>query len=196
VSVTVNLLETNKMLDRMAQVVEGKREVMRMGARIMQSETDRAFAQRVDPSTGRPWPSRKHSYPWPLLHHTGQLQRILTTGWGVRTKSGRPRLFGKVREGFARGTYSRGGGGEAYQAEKPFILVAGAVHFGRRGARSASGWKPNRRGKLYFHGGGTKLSGTAASTGPTPPRPLFGMGRSARRQFARAWRRAIRKAAG
>ena len=50
------------------------------------------------------------------------------------------------------------------------IIRAGATHFGRSKARSEKG---------------TKLWGTAPSTGATPPRPFFGFGRSARKRIRR-----------
>jgi phage gpG-like protein len=50
------------------------------------------------------------------------------------------------------------------------IIRAGAVHFGRSKARTAAGGK---------------RIGVAPSTGVTPPRPLFGFGRSQRKRIKR-----------
>jgi len=167
VSVTVNATGALKMLDRLEEVAGGKREVMRKGAAMMRRATQRAVGTNSDPATGRPWPSRKHSYSWPMMLHTGRLRSALDAGYGIRMRRGGPRLFGTV----ADTTYPDG---------TPVVLVAGAVHFGRSRGRTSRG---------------TRLFGRGPTSGAVPPRPLFGMSSADRGEFARAWRRAIRKAA-
>lgn len=195
--VTINADPALEMLTRIADAVaDKKRTVMRRGAALMKAATTRAFSTRSDPTTGKRWPARRHSYPWPMLQNTGHLKSLLSFGYGVKmTKTTNPRLFGKVREGSFTGGYSRGGGGQAFGAQKPNIVVVGAVMYGRRFGRSVAHWRPKKRGGMEFHGGGSQQEGRAASTGNIPPRPLFGFSRSDSRQFARAWERAIKGAA-
>jgi len=163
------------------------------------AEIDKAFLSGRSPEGPR-WAPRRHPYPWPLLKRTGTLRGMLLSGFGIKTKDGRQKIFGKVREAFYLGGYTRGGGGgfttelnRKYPAHKPGIVVAASVLFGRKKARSAAGYKKQihgyirNRGRITFHGGGTKLD-DPASTGITPPRPFFGFSLMAKlrvRQYAR-----------
>jgi len=188
-----------KNLDEVQDLIEGKRkDIMRYGRAIMKSETQRAFSSKRDPGTGRPWPQRKHSYPWPLLDRTGTLKDIVDFSYGIKTKDGKLKFYGKVEEGFCSGNFTRGGGGIALGARKPWIVVVGAVHFGRKHGRSTARWKRkahgylSSRGKMVFHGGGSKLY-SGASTGRVPARPIFGFGRSARKRIKRYAEKRIAK---
>jgi ABC-type phosphonate transport system ATPase subunit len=166
--VYVDPSEALGMLNEVEQIVScNEITIMRYGAQLLREETERAFREQVDPDTGRAWPQRKHDYPWPLLNRTGTLRSVLRSGWGVRTEDGRPKLFGKVEDGSAYGEGVKN------------IVVAGAVHFGRTKHRT-------RRG--------TKKPRIAPTTGITPPRPLFGFGRSAQQKFAARFEQLITKA--
>ena len=163
-----------KQVDDMEKLIRGtKPDIMRYGRSLMRSETARAFASKADPNTGRAWPGRKGAYPWPLLKHTGTLMASLDWGYGIKTKSGRPKFFGKVREGSYLGAYNRGAG------PKPLVVVAGSVFFGRTKARSTKG---------------TKIRSRKPLTGATPPRPFFGFSRSSRKRFARYAEKRLAKA--
>ena len=106
----------------MGDLISGeKRDIMRYGRSVMMDETRRAFMQKVDPGTGRAWPARRHEYSWPLLVRTGALFQSLSTGYGIRTKDKKLKLFGRVDDG------------------RDSLIKAGAVHFGRSKARSARG---------------------------------------------------------
>ena len=162
-------------------------------------EIDKAFLSKRSPEGPR-WAPRRHPYSWGMLTRTGTLRGMLLSGFGIKTKDGKPKIFGKVREAFYLGGYSRGGGGaftselhREHPAHKPGIVVAASVFFGRKKARSAAGYKKQihgylrNRGRITFHGGGTKLD-DPASTGITPPRPFFGFSMMAKlrvRQYAR-----------
>ena len=181
-----------KNIEDFEKLLDGRnRAIMQYGRNEMKKETLRAFSSGTDPGTGKRWAPRKESYPWPILRHSHQLYGTLAWGYGIKTKDKRLKFFGKVKDGFAKGAFTRGGGGVALGARKPYILVAGAVHYGRRRARSAAMWKPKEhgylrtRGRMVFHGGGTKLHGTGPSTGKVPARPLFGFSRSARKSIKR-----------
>jgi phage gpG-like protein len=153
-----------KSLDEMSALIDGRnRDLMRYGRAIMKQETHRAFSAKVDPNTGRPWAPRQGSYPWPLFQHTGTAFGALNWGYGIKTKSGKLKFFGKVREGSYPGNY---GGGKG---PKPIHVVVGSMLFGRSKGRSSRG---------------TKIFRTP-STGATPPRPFFGFSRSARGRFKR-----------
>ena len=65
------------------------------------------------------------------------------------------------------------------KGEQGSIIRAGAVHFGRSKARTARG------GKRF---------GVTPSTGATPPRPIFGFGRSARKRIKRYAEKRLAKA--
>ena len=114
-------------LDEAMDLVTAKdREIMRYGRSLMKKATKRAFTQRADPGTGRPWARRKESYPWPLLRNTSELWRSLRWGYGIKTKDKRHKFFGKIA------------------GDQQSIIRAGAVHFGRSKARTAAGGKrPN-----------------------------------------------------
>jgi len=99
-----------------------QRDIYRYGRSIMRGETRRAFSQKVDPNSGRPWPARRGSYSWPALNRTGGLIASLDWSYGTWLRGNRrPRFFGKVK-----------GGVDA-------IVKAGAVHFGRSKGRSSRG---------------------------------------------------------
>ena len=198
-SVTVEMGGVITGLAEIQDLIAGeKRDIMQYGRSLMKSETERAFSRKADPETGRPWPRRKHSYPWPLLNHTGKLQNIVEFSYGVKTRNGKAKFFGKVEEGFASGNYTRGGGGISLGARKPWIVVVSAVHHGRKRGRSSAMWKPKQhgylrtRGRMVFHGGGTRLQ-TGSSTGNVPPRPIFGFGSSARSRLRRYAEKTIAK---
>jgi len=181
-----------KNLDEMQDLIEGKnRDIMRYGRAIMKQETMRAFTSKRDPTTGRAWAARQESYPWPLLMNTRTLYGLLNWSYGIKTRDRKMKFFGKIEEGFAKGNYTRGGGGISLGARKPYILVAGAIYFGRKRARSTALWKPKAhgyirsRGKMVFHGGGTKLHGQGPATGKVPGRQFFGFGRSSRKRIKR-----------
>ena len=109
-------------LDNMGDLVSGKdRDIMKYGRAIMWGETQRAFSQKVNPNTGRAWAPRKHEYPWPLLVHTGELFKSLSTSYGIRTRDKKLKLFGKVDD------------------DRESLIRAGAVFFGRSKARSSRG---------------------------------------------------------
>ena len=180
-----------KNLETLLKRIDGRdRAIMRYGRRLMESDTTSAFTSGRSP-TGRAWKKRKHSYPWPILRHTGTLQDIVEFSYGIKTKDKKLKFFGKVKDGVCSGAYTRGGGGVAMGAQKPWIVVVGAIHFGRQRARSTARWKRKAhgflrtRGKMVFHGGGTKLEGTGPSSGKVPARPLFGFSRSSRKQLKR-----------
>lgn len=169
-TVKVDASQAVAALTEVEKIVSGEQTaVMRYGAELLGAETERAFREGVNPDTGRPWPMRKHEYPWPLLNRTGGLRTMTRAGWGVKTKSGRPRLFGSVVDGFYYGEGVKN------------IVVAGAVYFGRSKHRTRKGTKKPR---------------IAPSTGITPPRPFFGFGRTAQQKFAARYEQLIKKAAG
>jgi len=166
--ITVDASRPIAALTEVEKIVSGEQvEVMRYGAALLAEEMHRAFQEQVDPDTGRAWPPRKHEYPWPPLNRTGKLRAMTRAGWGVKTKTGRPRLFGKVEDGFYYGPEARN------------IVVAGSVFYGRTKHRTRKG---------------TKRPGIAPLTGATPPRPFFGFGRSAQQKFARRYEQLIKAA--
>ena len=196
-AVRVDVEPAIKMIGRIEDAIHGTaaKRVMRYGADQMELETQRAFATQSNPSTGKPWPARKHSYPWPMLRNTGHLMSLLSFGYGIEmTKTTNPRLFGKVKEGFALGGYSRGDGGQAMGAQKPNIVVVGAIMYGRKYGRSVARWK-EVKGKMRWHGGGSQQKGRTSATGAVPARPFFGFPRNARARFKRRWEKAIHQAA-
>lgn len=155
--------------------IEAK-EIMRMGARMMNADIESAFRQHVNPSTGRAWPARRHDYPWEMLNRTGTLRAMIDAGWGLDTRDEMPSFYGRVREG-----YYLGGFKSTSRAHKPTMLVAGAVQWGRKWARSVKE---------------TKQRGTVAQTGQTPPRPFWGFSRSSRNKLKAEILRALKKHAG
>jgi len=166
--VIVDASEALGMLDEVEKIVSCEQiNIMRYGAQLLRGETERAFREHVDPETGQAWPERKHDYPWPLLNRTGKLQSVLRSGWGVRTEDGRPKLYSKVEDGFVYGEGVKN------------IVAVGAVHFGRTKHRTRKGTKKPR---------------IAPTTGVTPPRPLFGFGRSAQQKFAARFEQLIKAA--
>jgi phage gpG-like protein len=170
-------------LDRMNDLLIGRRkDILRYGAAIMKQETARAFASGVDPNTDRPWPPRKHSYPWPMLNHFGNLRRILTFGWGITKKNNKPRIFGKVKDVVFIQRSHRGGVGDNANMRKSAMEVVGAIFYGRKHARTVEGWREKRGGRMVWSRGGGKTQ-DAATTGTTPPRPFFGFGKSAKRRI-------------
>lgn len=173
--VAVDITAAIEMLNKVGEAMAGKM-LMVYGAGIMQHETDRAFAAGIDPSTEKPWPPRKYSYPWPILRRTNNLQASLEVGWGLKTKDGKPRFFGKAREGSYLGKYSAG---RSTGRRKPIAMVAAAVHFGRKGGRSGSDTRTRK----------------AAATGQTPPRALWGWGNSARNRLVSRAQQLIERAA-
>ena len=155
-------------LTEVEKIVSGeKAEVMRYGAELLMAEMYRAFREQVDPDTGRAWAPRKYDYPWPLLNRTGTLRTMTQAGWGVKTKTGRPRLFGKVIDGFSYGPGVKN------------IVVAGSVFYGRTKHRTRKGTKKPR---------------IAPTTGTTPGRPFWGFGRSAQQKFAQRYGQLIKAA--
>jgi phage gpG-like protein len=89
-------------------------------------------------------------------------------------------LFGSLEWGYGIKTknkrlkfFGKVGGGQAG------IIRAGAVHYGRTKARTSRG------GKRF---------GVMPSTGATPPRPIFGFGRSARKRIKRYAEKRLAKA--
>ena len=165
--VIVDASEALGMLDEVEKIVSCEQiNIMRYGAQLLRGETERAFREHVDPETGQAWPERKHDYPWPLLNRTGKLRSMLRSGWGIRTEDGRPKLFSKVEDGFVYGEGVKN------------IVVAGSVHFGRTKYRTRKGTK-----KPW-----------APKAGVTPPRPLFGFGRSAQQKFSARFEQLIKAA--
>ncbi len=111
-----------KNLTEAQDLITGKdREIMRYGRSLMKKSTKRAFSQKADPGTGKPWAPRKESYPWPLLRNTSGLWRSLRWGYGIKTKNRRLKFFGKIA------------------GEQDSIIRAGATHFGRKTSRTAAG---------------------------------------------------------
>lgn len=160
-----------KNLDEMEDLITGKnRDVMRYGRAIMESETRRAFSSKADPTTGRAWASRQGSYPWPMLKHTGTIFSALDWSYGIKTRDRKLKFFGKVKDSYYLGGYTRGGG------HKPTIVVAGSLYFGRTKARSGKGTRIRAPSGAGF---------ASPQTGKTPPRPFFGFGRSARGRIKR-----------
>lgn len=162
--------------DAIGLVSGDKKDLFRYGRDLMQRETDRAFQQRVDPTTDAAWPQRQHSYSWPMLNRTGTLRESLRFGYGIKTGDKRPKFFGKVTDNAMYGFMSSKG------KLTPPVVIAGAVHFGRSKARSDGGTR------LRARGGGFR----ASRTGNVPPRPVFGFGRSARNSFKRNAERRLR----
>jgi len=175
--VKVDIKEAIKMLGGIEAIVScEKKDLMRYGAQMMNDDIDRAFKTQSDPSTGRKWPERSGDYSWPILQHTGTLRGMVDAGWGVKTRSGKIKFFGRVRDGFYLGGYTRGG----RQQHKPNIVVAGSVFWGRSKARTERG------GKRWD---------VAPATGRVPPRPFIGYSRASRDKFKREIERQLRKAA-
>lgn len=192
-SVHVDARNVLKHLAKASEVVSGKDpDIAVFASKQHESEIDRAFQSKVAPSTGRRWDPRRHGYPWTMLEHTGTLKGALLSGFGIKTRSGKMKVFGKVREGFYLGGYSRGGGGSLLGAHKPVSLVAAAVMFGRKNARSAAGMRAGKGGRSFLHGGGSRLK-SGASTGTTPPRPFFGFGQMAKFRVRRFAQRRIKQ---
>ena len=193
--VTVDAKEVLKHLGEAGDLLTGKDASIAVFAHKQHTrEIAGAFASKRDPSGAR-WAPRRHSYPWELLNHTGTLRGTLLSGFGVKTKDKRMKIFGKVRDGFYLGGYSRGGGGSVMGARKPSVVVAASVMYGRKHGRSAAGMKTSTRKGITrskFHGGGSKLK-TAASTGTTPPRPFFGFGQMAKFRIRRFAAREIKQ---
>jgi len=147
--------------DAIGLVSGKKRDLMKMGRDIMRDETVRAFQTQSDPSTGSRWPRREHSYPWPMLFDKGDLFSALDWGYGVRTRDGKPRFFGKVADNY--------------------IVIAGATHFGRSKRRSSKGTRMRAPGGGFL----------APRSGVVPPRPFFGFSNSAKAKFKRQAERRI-----
>lgn len=174
------------MIRRVTEIVECERPgLMQYGSFLMAKDIDRAFATKTDPTTGAPWAPRKHDYPWPMLERSGNLRRVIDTGWGLNTKSKLPKFFGRVRDGYYVGrpgeslTYTRHSGGQA--PIKPNIVVAGSTMYGRSKAR----------GK----GTGTKYWYTAPATGSTPGRMFMGFSKQSEKMLAREMERLLKEAA-
>jgi hypothetical protein len=182
--------KTTEHLQDMQDLVSGVNpSILVFGKDQLDKEMQRAFRQKTDPE-GTSWPRREQSYPWDLMNKTGTLKASVRAGFGIKTKSGRPKLFAKVVDAFYLGTYTRGAG------HKPLILVAGAVHFGRKRARRAAGWySRTRKGTTTYRytAGGSKLR-RAASSGVVPPRKIFGMGQVAKFRLKRFAQRELKKA--
>ena len=158
-------------------------------------EISKAFSSGLNPETGRRWDSRKHSYSWKPLSRTGNLRASVSSGFGIKTRDGRLKVYGKVRDGHYLGRYTRGGGGDILGASKPIVVVAGSVLWGRKTGRSVAGMRTKtRKGitRTRLHGGGTKLR-TAASSGTTPPRWFFGLGQMAKFRTKRFAQREVKK---
>ena len=176
--VKVDMVAAIKMLGGLEAIAGlGKQEILRRGAEMMNQDIRRAFDKHADPSTGRAWPPRTRTYPWEILERTGTLKGMVDAGWGLHTRDRIPALFGRVRDGSYLGGYTRGGA----QQHKPTQVVAGAVQFGRKKARSSRG---------------TRLRGASPATGITPPRPYLGFSRSSRDRFKQEILRQLKKAAG
>ena len=189
--VTVDAKEVLKHLGEAGDLLTGKDASIAVFAHKQHTkEIAGAFRSKRSPE-GAQWPPRRHSYSWGLLNHTGTLRSMLLSGFGVKTRDKRMKIFGKVRDGFYLGGYSRGGGGSVMGARKPSVVVAASVMYGRKMGRSAAGMKTSG-GRSKFHGGGSKLK-TAASSGTTPPRPFFGFGQMSRFRVRRFAAREVKK---
>ena len=182
--------ECMKHLQQAEDLISNKKpDILVFASKQMKKDSDAAFRSKTNPQTGRRWSARKHSYPWGLLTRTGTLKGLMNFGWGVKTKDKKHKVFGKIADSFYLGGYSRGGGGAFLNAKKPGIVVAGAIFYGRKRARSAAEMRTRTRNgitRTWLHGGGTRLR-TAASTGVVPPRPFMGIGQMSRfkvRRFA------------
>ena len=109
---------------------DSKKRSMRYGANLIRKDQEAAFSRQAAPSTGQPWAARKASYSWPMLRKSGELSRMVTSGWGLMTKTGRPKLFCKLKSDTAED-----------------VIRAGAIHFGvpgksrRAGSRRANAMK-------------------------------------------------------
>ena len=186
-------------MDDMSRMLSGRDpKIVVFAHKQHEREISKAFSSGLNPETGRRWDARKHSYPWKILSHTGNLRASVSSGFGIKTMDGRLKVFGKVRDGHYLGRYTRGGGGDILGAHKPIVVVAGSVLFGRKTGRSEARFKPKQhgylssRGKIVLHGGGTKLR-SPASSGTTPPRWFFGLGQMAKFRTKRFAQREVKK---
>ena len=157
-------------------VADSKKRSLRYGASLMRRDQAQAFASQSDPLTGRPWAQRTRSYPWPLMWKTGELMRSVGASFGLRTKDGKPKLFGKL-----------------LRNDKRLAIRTGALHHGRTGAEQSRHVR-YRTGKrnLAFEAG--KISGLHAMYKYMPPRPFFGISPASQRRFRDYWRAQIKQA--
>ena len=113
--------------DLTGALTDNKKRAMRYGANLIRKDQGDAFSRHADPSTGASWASRKRNYSWPLMWNSGNLMRMVTAGWGIKTKTGNPKLFCKLNNDSAENH-----------------IKAGALHFGRPGkSRRAASRRAN-----------------------------------------------------
>jgi phage gpG-like protein len=195
-----------KGIERVEDLVAGdKNDILRYAAGELRRETDRAFAQKVDPEGGA-WPARKHSYPWPMLNNTGTLKGMLGFGWGITKRDKSPRIFAKVKDAVYMQRSYRGGTPEAgFTYGNPGVMrksafeVVASVFYGRSRTRTVEGWRNRRMGRgrtavrsTWSYGGGRGYS--AAESGVVPPRPFFGFGGAAQARVKRYAERMVGRA--
>ena len=183
-------------MDDMSRMLSGRDpKIVVFAHKQHEREISKAFSSGLNPETGRRWDRRKHSYPWKPLSRTGNLRASVSSGFGIKTRDGRLKVFGKIRDGYYLGRYTRGGGGDILGAHKPIVVVAGSVLWGRKTGRSVAGMRTRTRKGITrsrLHGGGSKLK-TAASSGTTSPRWFFGIGQMAKFRTKRFAQRSIKK---
>ena len=145
----------------------GLTKVASVGAAAIRRDTNRAFATQTDPNTGVAWAPRKYDYEWPMLRHTGTLKASTrATGKALDHVA---YIAARVAEASMIGGWRQG--------SSSYHMIAGAVYFGRKRARSYKG---------------SKLK-TVAATGTTPPRPFAGLSKSSMRTVRRYAERLLRK---
>jgi len=119
----MDLTAADNMLSRLDEAIkDSKKRSMRYGANLIRKDQGDAFARHAAPSTGASWASRKRNYSWPLMWNSGNLMRMVTAGWGIKTKTGNPKLFCKLNNDSAENH-----------------IKAGALHFGRPGKSRRAG---------------------------------------------------------
>lgn len=166
--VTVDMSGADRMMsDLEAALKDKKAKAMIYGARLVRQDQMQAMSRKASPD-GVPWAVRTRSYPWPLMYKTGELMRSVTSGWGLKTKSGKPKLFAKLNSDEAK-----------------LHIRAGALHFGRTG--------PGQSRHAAYRARRRRRAGTAGP-GIMPPRPFFGISKSSRRKFTAYWKQQIRAA--
>lgn len=77
-------------------------DVLRQVRPLVMRDVAGAFEKHRDPATGRPWPSRKHPYPWPTLVKSGDLKAGATKAAGAATVTGNTLTVRVVDPHYAR----------------------------------------------------------------------------------------------
>ena len=167
--IDVDATEALNRLEALERVLTkpGLKKMAQRGADLVDKETAKAFRTQSDPNTGRPWAPRKHDYRWPMLQHTGTLR-------GSIRKHGKALdhvafIGAKIADASMIGGRRKG--------TSSYHMIAGAVYYGRKRGRSSKG---------------TKLKGTIAGTGQTPPRPYSGLSANSARDLRRYGERLVR----